>query len=128
MGKWCSTICARIVFTLTRRVVASKGIHLFWLRGRLEDGRERASPGRPGCDLAPVGIDGIPVMLTAAGVEVDLVEFDPALALPDVSDNPKEEDDREGEIGLEKAFGVIEIAGEWRSDGNEKLRCQCDED
>lgn len=67
-------------------------------------------------------------MLTAASVEVDLVESDPALALPDVSNNPEEEHDREGEIGLEKPFGIVEIAGEGRSDGNEKLRCQCDED
>lgn len=67
-------------------------------------------------------------MLTTAGVEIDLVDSDEALALPDVTNDPEEEDDGQSEIGFEEALSVVQIAGERRSNGHEELRCQCNED
>lgn len=93
----------------------------------LPDSSESASPHRVAGDLASVGIDCLPVMLTTAGVEVDLVDADEALSLPDVPNGPEEEDDRERKIGLEEALGVVQVAREWRSNGHEELRCQCNE-
>ena len=66
-------------------------------------------------------------MLTTAGIEVDVGDADESLSLPDVADDPEEEDDREGEVGLEEALGIVQVACEWRSNGHEELRSQCDE-
>lgn len=114
---------------LPRQFVCSKGIHLFWLSTRcLKDSRESASPCRPACNLASVGVDGIPIMLTAASVEIDVGKSDPAFALPDIADSPEEEDDGESEIGLEETFSIVKVAGERRSDSDEELCCQGDDD
>ena len=60
--------------------------------------------------MSPVGIDLIPVELTTAGVDVHLVCSEPTGALPEVADDPEEDDDGEGEVGLEEALGVTEGA------------------
>lgn len=67
-----------------------------------------ASPLGPGGNLGSVGIDLVPVELTAAGVDIYLGGAEPTFALPQVTDGPEEEDDGGGEVALEEGFGSAE--------------------
>lgn len=57
---------------------------------------ESTAPSGPGSLLGTVGVDGIPVVLTETSVEIDLVNSEPSGSLPDVANQPEEEDDRDG--------------------------------
>ena len=52
----------------------------------------------------------LPVNLTAASVNIDLIEGQEGRALPDVTNNPEEDDDGEGKAGLEETLGVVGLA------------------
>lgn len=60
--------------------------------------------------LGAVGVDGVPVELAAADVDVDVARAQPGLALPGEADEPEEDDDGEREVRFEEALGVIEPA------------------
>jgi hypothetical protein len=49
-------------------------------------------PAGHGGDLCPVGVDLLPVQLTAAVVDVNLRGAQPALALPDETADPEDDD------------------------------------
>jgi hypothetical protein len=53
-------------------------------------------PGRAVGESLALGVDQIPVELTTAAVDVDLVHAQPALSLPEVADSPEQEHDGKG--------------------------------
>lgn len=68
-------------------------------------------PGRPLGVGGALGVDGVPVDLAAAGVDVDLRQSLPGRALPDPADEVEGQDDEEGEVGFEEALGVEGLDG-----------------
>lgn len=65
-------------------------------------------PRRPSGHLGALGVDVVPVELTAAGVDIDLGSPEPSLALPKVTDNPEEGNDEKGHIRLEEVLSSTE--------------------
>jgi hypothetical protein len=67
--------------------------------------------------LGPLGVGGalsvdeLPVDLAAAGVDVDLRKSLPGRTLPDPADRVEEQDDEDGEVGLEEALGIEGVDG-----------------
>lgn len=57
-----------------------------------------------------VCVDGVPVELTTARVDVELVELDPASALPDITSSPEDQDDRDRQHRREESLSVVELA------------------
>lgn len=70
----------------------------------LEEAVQEAFPRRPGLDLFTLAVDQIPVKLTTASVNVHLGGPEPSRALPEISSNPEDSDDEEGEVGLEEVL------------------------
>jgi len=68
---------------------------------------EPALPGGHGSQLGTVGVDLVPVDLTAAGVDIDLLCAEPTGALPEEAANPEYDDDGKSQVGLEEAFGIV---------------------
>lgn len=60
-------------------------------------------------------------MLTETGVEVNLIEGEPAGSLPDESSNPEDKDNWEGKAGLEKVLGSTSASLSRGCDGNKDL-------
>lgn len=70
----------------------------------------------------------LPVDLTATSVDIDLVERQELRTLPDVADHPEEDDDGEGEAGLEEALSRVALATVvGRVDGDVDLRDEDDD-
>jgi len=65
-------------------------------------------------------VDGVPVELAAARVQVDLVGAQPAGALPEEAADPEDDDDGEGEVRLEEALHVV-VAASDGADGDVEL-------
>lgn len=90
-----------------------------------ENGVHNALPRRHGRELGTVSVDLIPRQLTASRVDVNLLRLEPTLALPQVADDPEQDDDGEGKHGAEEALGVAEgglLAGlGGRGDGGKDL-------
>lgn len=63
-------------------------------------------PGGRRSHLTTVSVDAVPIMLTKTRVEVNLAELQPTLPLPDVSTDIKENDNREGQVGLEERLSI----------------------
>lgn len=63
-------------------------------------------------------------MLTETGVKVDLINGEPLRLLPEVADDPEEEDDRNSKAGHEEVLGVTIAWLVWRADGNEELHAE----
>ena len=99
-----------------------------YFSARLKDGVNDLAVEGPGGTSSAVGIDGFPVMLSATGIKVDLVELKEALTLPDVADSPEKEDHGKSEVGLEETLGIVEVAGKGGSDGAVELSGKGDED
>lgn len=91
-------------------------------KGLDEDRVEDPFPRWHGRQLGAVGVDGVPVELAAADVDVDVASAQPGLALPCKADEPEEYDDGEGEVRLEEALGIVEAAL-GRADGDVELLC-----
>lgn len=84
------------------------------------------SPRRPRRHLASIGIDLIPVQLTPAGVNVHLGCSEPALTLPEVSDNPEHNHNGCRKVLLEEALGGAYARATRRSrNGGVKLATPC---
>jgi hypothetical protein len=60
-----------------------------------------------GSDLGTISVDFIPLVFTAASINVDLVDGNPALTLPEVTSDPEDNDDGESEEGLEETSCII---------------------
>lgn len=63
---------------------------------------DKASPGGHGGDAGALGVDVVPVELTAARVDIHLGSSEPTGALPEETDDPEEDDDEEGEVSVEE--------------------------
>ena len=70
----------------------------------LEQVMHQALPSRTVGKLRTVSIDGVPIMLTTTSIQIDLTDLPPTLSLPDISDDVEEDDDRQGQVGLEEAL------------------------
>lgn len=68
----------------------------------LEDVLDGTLPRRHGSRLCALGVDVVPVKLSPASVDIDLVEREPSLALPEVTADPEEANDEEGEVRVEE--------------------------
>ena len=72
---------------------------------RLEDTDDEALPRRPCLHFLALTVDEIPVQLTTAGIDIHLSGPEPSGALPEVSSNPEDRDDKESEVSLEEVLG-----------------------
>lgn len=63
-------------------------------------------------------------MLSETGIEVDLVEGEPAGTLPDVAANPKDKNDGQGKALHEEVGGISVAVGVVRANGDKELGCQ----
>ena len=82
-----------------------------------------ALPHWPAGNLRTVRVDNIPIELTTASVNVHLVRAQPAASLPEVANDPEEEDDGEGEVDLEEALGGVQAGlSNWSSDSGVELQ------
>lgn len=66
-------------------------------------------------------MDRLPVEFTPARVNINLIQTKPASPLPGKASDPKCNQDGECQIGLEKAFGVINTVFARRCDRREEL-------
>ena len=82
----------------------------------LHDLVQETSPGGPSGNLGTVGVDGLPVELTTATVDIHLVGAEPAGTLPGESDDPEEHDDEESKVRREETLSVVQV-GAGGSDG-----------
>ena len=78
--------------------------------------------------MRTVFVDLIPVMLTTSDIDIDLVEAEETLSLPDVTAGPEEEYDREGEVCLEELLGRSVLVAEGWDDGGDELGDEGDND
>jgi hypothetical protein len=74
----------------------------------LHDLVEDTAPRGVGRDLGAVGVDGIPVELTTAGVDIHLVGAEPTGALPGETNDPEDDDAEQGKLALEEALDSVE--------------------
>jgi hypothetical protein len=79
----------------------------------LEESLQRALPLWPGSNLGLVGVDRIPVKLTTSSVDIDLVKSEPSALLPEVTDDPEEQDDEDGEPFREEDVGGSHTTANW---------------
>lgn len=84
------------------------------MKTRLEDLVESAPPCGPGSHLLALFVDVVPVKLTAPSVNINVFGSEPGLTLPEVTAKPEEQDDGEGEIRLEEAFGSSDALADRR--------------
>lgn len=71
--------------------------------------------------MGTVGVDSLPVKLTTTGVNVHLGGAEPARALPEVANDPEDQDDRDGEPGHEEALSAVQLIGTRGSNSIEQL-------
>ena len=65
-------------------------------------------------------MDILPIDFTTASVKIDLVDSEETTTLPDVANDPEDEDDRDSEHLVEEALDIGEAAA-GRADGSEEL-------
>lgn len=73
----------------------------------LKHGVIQPLPGRITGHLLVVRPDGGPVVLAAAGVDVDLGDGAPPLPLPEVAARPEQHQGEESEVGLEEGLDAF---------------------
>jgi hypothetical protein len=73
-------------------------------------------------------VDRIPINLPPSCIKINLIEFQKSLSLPEISDSPEEQHDRQCQVGLEEIFSSSQLGGERRCNGDEELRRGGDED
>ena len=59
--------------------------------------------------LRAILVNLIPRQLAPAGIQIDLVNREPAGAFPEESADPKDDDDGEAKVRFEEPFGVVEL-------------------
>lgn len=65
---------------------------------------EKASPGRQGSKCCALCVDLVPVKLTEAGVDINVLGSQERLALPKPANDPETEDDGSRQILLEEVL------------------------
>jgi hypothetical protein len=68
---------------------------------------EDLAPLGPRGDLSAVGVDGIPVVLTQASVQINLVNSQELGALPEEASDPENKDDRDRQDVLQDTLGTV---------------------
>jgi len=68
---------------------------------------EDTAPGGIGGNLGAIGVDLVPVVLPETSVEVDLVNAQPTVTLPEVAGDPEEQDDGDSKKLLDNVLGVL---------------------
>lgn len=68
---------------------------------------QHAPPLGPRSNFGTVSVDGIPVKLTTARVDIHLVDAEPASALPGEADDPEDDDAEQGKLALEEALDSV---------------------
>lgn len=71
-------------------------------------------------NISLVSIDFFPVEFATASIDIDILGTQPTLTLPEEAIDPEEEDDREGEVGLEETGCVVDATFRW-GDGYKEL-------
>lgn len=66
-------------------------------------------------------------MLTETSVEINLVNGEPLGTLPDIADDPEDQDDRDGKTGHEEILSVTVTGLGRRADGDVELATENDE-
>jgi hypothetical protein len=94
------------------------GDRLWWQH--LEDASADALPRWPGLHLLALLVDEVPVKLTATSVNIHLCGTEPTLLLPEVTANPEEGNDKDGEIRSEEVLDSTEPLAKW-GDSSVKL-------
>lgn len=69
---------------------------------------EETTPRGVGGDLGTVCVDGIPIKLTTAGIDIHLVGAEPPSALPGETNEPEDNDAEEGKLALEETLDGVE--------------------
>lgn len=64
-----------------------------------------SSPSGPRGTLRLESLESLIIEFTTTGIDIDFRNFSPTFALPEPSDGVEENDDEEGEVGLEEGFG-----------------------
>lgn len=82
---------------------------------RLEDTGSKTLPRGPGLHLLALTVDEIPVQLTTAGIDIHLSGPEPSGALPEVSSNPEDRDNKESEVRLEEVLGGTKVLADGRN-------------
>lgn len=96
--------------------------HPLLIHLRLHDLVQEATPCGPRGNLGTVGVDGVPVELTTAGVDIHLVGSEPTGALPGEADDPEDNDAEQGKLTLEEALdGVQARLADRSSNGSVEL-------
>lgn len=86
-----------------------------------EDSVEDTLPRGHLGQLGAVLVDVVPRELATASIEINLVNGEPAGALPDEAADPEDDDDGKGQVGLEEALGRVDI-GTNGGNGNVELQ------
>ena len=85
---------------------------------------ERSTPSRPGSNLGAVSVDLIPVVLTETSVKINLINGEPLRSLPEVTNDPEDENDGDGKTGHEEVLSVTVSFLERRADSDVKLTAE----
>lgn len=80
-------------------------------------------------NVCTISVDLIPVVLSAAYINIYILNLDPGLSLPGKSDDPEEDDNWQSKVGLEESLGSVEFAiVKWRGNSSVKLGNKSDDD
>ena len=82
--------------------------------------RKETPPDGPLGVLGTLGVDVLPVELSAASVHIHVGSPEPGLALPQVSGDPEGSHDEEGKVGSEEVLGSTKV-GTDGGDGSVEL-------
>lgn len=82
---------------------------------------EEPAPSGPLSNLGAVGIDHVPVVLTKTSIKIDLVDCEPLGSLPDVANDPEQNNDGDSKARHEKVSGIAIAFLACRADGDEEL-------
>lgn len=90
-------------------------------RQTLEEPVEGASPSWVRSLLSTVCVNVVPIEIPPATIDIDLIDGEPALTLPEVSADPEEADDEESKVPVEEVFCGADLGANGRN-GNVELR------
>lgn len=88
---------------------------------------EELAPSRPASNLGTVGVNLIPVVLTETSVKINHINGKPLGSLPEVTNDPEDENDGNGKAGHEEVVGITVSLLFRRADGDVELAAENDE-
>lgn len=90
-----------------------------WTRTCLEDAVHETLPCGPRGNFGTLPVDQVPVELTATSVDIHLSGAKPSLALPEVTSDPEDGNNENGEVRLKKVFGSSSLLALWKTEGRD---------